>query len=103
MPFLKIDLERFWPFEDIGLDFNRHVATRILKLKKLKAIYSYEDCALKSFQVGRRLGLRCIYELPIGYWRVAHEIFSLEKEVNPEWATTLEGLRDSKEKLAAKD
>jgi len=103
MPFVKNYVSSILPFDDIYRDFDCHVASRIRELEKLKAIYAYEDYALNSFQAARKLGLRCIYDLPIGYWRAAHEIFSLEREINPEWITTLGALRDSQEKLAAKD
>src|SRR5439155_15859416 len=44
-----------------------------------------------------------VYDLPIGYWRVGQRIFAEECEREPEWAPTLTGIRDSKEKLARKD
>ena len=42
-------------------------------------------------------------ELPIGYWRAARAIFREEREREPEWASTLEGLGDSEAKLERKD
>ena len=44
-----------------------------------------------------------MYDLPIGYWRSLHKILSEEKEINPEWAMTLTGLKDSENKLKKKD
>jgi len=69
----------------------------------LKAVYAYEDCALKSFQKAKKWGIQCIYDLPIGYWRAAHQIFEKERTMQPGWACTLAGLSDSTDKLARKD
>jgi len=64
--------------------------------------YAYEDGALESFGAARDRGLKRIYDLPIGYWRVGQKIFAEEKEREPEWAPTLTGTLDSAEKLARK-
>ena len=55
------------------------------------------------FRQAHELGLKCIYELPIGYWRAARDIFKEEAELEPEWAETLIGNLDSDEKLRRKD
>jgi alpha-maltose-1-phosphate synthase len=83
--------------------FDRHVAARLPRLQRLQAVYAYEDGALHTFQAAERLGLRCIYDLPIGYWRSAQQIFQEERELQPEWACTLTGLADSRAKLERKD
>jgi alpha-maltose-1-phosphate synthase len=68
-----------------------------------RAVYAYEDGALESFRTARDRGLKRIYDLPIGYWRVGQKIFAEEKEREPEWAPTLTGTRDSADKLERKD
>jgi glycosyltransferase involved in cell wall biosynthesis len=73
------------------------------KAKGASAVYSYEDGALYTFQRAKEMKLQCMYDLPIGYWRSMHNLLSVEKELNPEWTTTLGGLRDSLEKLNRKD
>lgn len=83
--------------------FDRHVATRLPRLAGLQAIYAYEDGALSTFQTAQSLGLRRFYDLPIGYWRSARQIFAEERELQPSWACTLTGLADSPAKLARKD
>jgi glycosyltransferase involved in cell wall biosynthesis len=83
--------------------FDRHVAARLPRLTCLQAVYGYEDGALFIFQAAERLGLRRIYDLPIGYWRSAQRIFQEERELQPEWASTLTGLADSRAKLERKD
>src|SRR5437016_6892259 len=94
-----------------GLD--RKVAERLRNIDPPKdgfaaannvdTVYAYEDAALESFRAARERGLKRIYDLPIGYWRVGHQIFAEEKEREPEWAPTLTGTLDSAEKLARKD
>ncbi|RWY48088.1 glycosyltransferase family 4 protein [Mucilaginibacter gilvus] len=87
-----------------GLD--SEVAKRILKLAKENkpaAVYAYEDGALQSFREAKQQGIKCIYDLPIGYWRAARVMLGAERERWPDWAPTLTGLRDSEAKLARKD
>ncbi|WP_158824910.1 glycosyltransferase family 4 protein [Mucilaginibacter lacusdianchii] len=85
--------------------FDKHVAAQLLKELKngAKAIYSYEDNALATFRRAKQLGLTCLYDLPIGYWRAAHRLLDEERERWPEWIPTLTGLKDPEEKLARKD
>jgi len=82
---------------------DRKVAERLRKIDNCNAIYAYEDGALQSFRAARDLGLKRIYDLPIGYWRVGQRIFAEEKEREPAWAPTLTGTLDSAEKLGRKD
>lgn len=68
-----------------------------------KAIYAYEDAALKSFKRAKQFGLTNFYDLSIGYWRMGAELLEAEKERRPDYAVTLTGLLNSAEKLARKD
>lgn len=68
-----------------------------------KAVYAYEDGALESFRKAHTLGIKSLYDLPIGYWRTAHKLMEVEREKWPDWAPTLTGLRNSEAKLARKD
>jgi glycosyltransferase involved in cell wall biosynthesis len=49
-------------------------------------VYSYDHCSLESFGVAKTRGIRCIYDLPIGYWRAFREICRDEPLRWPEWA-----------------
>lgn len=87
-------------------NLDHKVADRLSSLKngnKPDAIYAYEDGALQSFTRANQLGIKCIYDLPIGYWRAAREMLGAERERWPDWAATLTGLRDSQPKLDRKD
>ena len=83
-------------------DLDRKVAKRIAA-KSFRAVYAYEDGALESFRAAKRAGTRCLYDLPIGYWRAAQRFLDTERERWPQWAATMPGFRDSADKLARKD
>jgi glycosyltransferase involved in cell wall biosynthesis len=68
-----------------------------------KAVYAYEDAALKSFSIAKQNGLTNFYDLSIGYWRRGIDILEKEKERQPLYANTLTGLLNSAQKLARKD
>src|SRR5207248_1112615 len=82
---------------------DRHVARRLASRPQLNAVYAYEDGALNLFLAAKRAGCKCIYDLPIGYWRAARKIQKEEAELQPQWAATLSGNLDSAEKLDRKD
>ena len=67
------------------------------------AVYGYEDGAYASFREAKSLGIKCLYDLPIGYWRSMHRLLSEERERRPQWAGTLTGFHDSPTKLQRKD
>jgi glycosyltransferase involved in cell wall biosynthesis len=68
-----------------------------------RLVYAYEDGALETFRESNRQGISSVYELPIIYWRLAHQILGEERELRPAWASTLDALRDSPAKLQRKD
>lgn len=84
---------------------DRHVASKIQRMGSgtASAIYAYEDGASYSFNAAKTVGIKCLYDLPIGYWRAARKLLSEERERRPEWAATLTGFMDSEAKLARKD
>ncbi len=66
-------------------------------------VYAYEDGALETFRAAKRLGVKCIYDLPIGYYRSARNVFEYEKKNNPEFFSILQGFEDSDEKGERKE
>lgn len=70
---------------------------------KISAVYCYEDGALETFKIAKQLNIKCIYELPIGYWRTHHRLNQEESALQPEWANTWSATQDSTTKLARKD
>lgn len=88
--------------DSVYRDLDRQVAKRVAK-QRFDAVYAYEDGAVESFRAAKQVGTKCLYDLPIGYWRAARELLSRERERWPEWSATLSGFRDSPDKLARKD
>lgn len=84
-------------------DLDRKAAGLLRQATAVQGVYAYEDGALALFAEARARGLPRCYELPMGYWREAQHIFAEEAACQPEWSSTLDGLRDSPEKLARKD
>ncbi|WP_162052641.1 glycosyltransferase family 4 protein [Pontibacter pamirensis] len=86
-------------------DLDRRVANSLQNTSSRGAsmIYAYEDGAVASFRVAKRLGMRCLYDLPTGHWRAARRLLEKESERWPEWLSTMTGFKDSEAKLARKD
>jgi len=85
--------------DQAGADFIRSKS----RCLEIDAVYGYEDGSLQTFQAAKEIGLSCIYDLPIGYWRTARQLLITEQEKWPEWASTLTSFKDSPEKLSRKD
>lgn len=94
---------RAFSIDGIYRDLDNYVARNLSRYKNIAAVYAYEDGAVHQFKRAHELGLRCLYDLPIGYWRVNREISIEEAELQPEWKGTLNALADCDEKLASKD
>jgi starch synthase len=84
-------------------DLDAYVARSLRQFPDAKAVFAYEDGALQEFREAKAQGMRCIYDLPIGYWRANRTISLEEAELQPEWRGTLNSLSDSDEKCALKD
>lgn len=92
--------ERGWACVDaVWRETDRRAAAR---LEGAGAAYAYEDGALETFREAGRRGIARFYDLPIGYHEAAQRLFQEERELMPEFASSLTGLRDSPEKLERK-
>jgi glycosyltransferase involved in cell wall biosynthesis len=92
-------IDRVWTNLDaVASDYLQQNHERL----KIRGVYVYEDCAARSFESARELGLRRVYDLPIAYWETAQRLLRDEAQRYPEWEPTLGGTRDSGEKLARK-
>ncbi len=91
--------------DEVYKSLDKYVAKKLSAEKRqgIAVIYAYEDGAYYSFQKARELYIKCVYDLPIGYWRSMHALLEAEKEINPGWAATMDGLKDSPGKLSRKD
>ena len=93
----------FLSIDAVHRSLDRRVARHLPSSPKVKAIYAYDGGALETFRAARNLGMKCIYEHPIAYWRKIQEYQREEAQLHPEWAPTLGALGDSEEKLLRKD
>jgi alpha-maltose-1-phosphate synthase len=84
-------------------DLDKYVARSLKSFPQVRAVYAYEDGARYQFAEVKKVGVRCLYDLPIGYWRENRRISLEETELQPEWRGTLNALADSERKLASKD
>lgn len=84
---------------------DRRVGRRFASSRRgaLQGIYAYEDGASDSFRICQEFGGKCLYELPIGYWRVWKDLRDEERLREPQWSSTLQGGSDSDDKLARKE
>jgi glycosyltransferase involved in cell wall biosynthesis len=82
---------------------DKKVADSLGKFPNLRAVYAYEDGCVAQFARAHAMGLQCLYDLPIGYWRANREMSMEEAELQPEWKGTLNALADGDAKLARKD
>ena len=95
----------FFCIDKVYQKHDKWVANNLVKAKKegITGVYAYEDGALATFTKAKQLGISCIYDLPIGYWKSARLLMQKEFDINPEWSTTLTGFSDSQTKLDKKD
>ena len=95
----------FFCIDKVYQKHDKWVANNLVKAKKegITGVYAYEDGALVTFTKAKQLGISCIYDLPIGYWKSARLLMQKEFDINPEWSTTLTGFSDSQTKLDKKD
>lgn len=92
--------------EYINRSFDLAVSKKMEKMAQkgeVGYIYAFEDIALDSFKMAKQLGIKCVYDLPIGYWEYGRKLLSEEAERLPEWSITLTGgIDDPQPKLDRK-
>lgn len=105
LDFLLTHEKGFFCIDKVYENHDKWVSKNLVKAKKdgIKGVYAYEDGALFTFAKAKQLGLFCIYDLPIGYWKSARSLMQKEFEINPDWSSTLTGFSDSSDKLNKKD
>ena len=84
-----------------GAEYLRSNAVR----DHIHAVYCYEDTALETFRRAKALGIRCLYDLPIGYFPAAQRIRDEDRDRMPEFADafSLDGVPEPPEKLERKE
>ena len=98
--------EKLFSIDNVSLNLSKKVAHYIERNsndERIKNVYGYEDSALSAFEAASKHDIRCIYELPIAYWKHMHDLLAQEMELRPEWGPTLVFDQDSSEKLERKE
>jgi glycosyltransferase involved in cell wall biosynthesis len=90
-------------YDRVCAELDRAAARRLERAGSVGGVYCYDGCAEQTFAAAQRLGVRRIFELPIGYYRAWAEMVDEERALSPEWAATLTGVKNSAEKLERKD
>lgn len=105
LEFLVKHEKGFFSIDRIYKNHDKWVASKLVQAKKdkISGVYAYEDGALATFTKAKQLGIHCIYDLPIGYWKSARLLMQDEFQINPDWSKTLTGFNDSQDKLNKKD
>jgi glycosyltransferase involved in cell wall biosynthesis len=89
-------------YQDLDRAVTRRIAVARNSEEQLSGLYGYEDGCLESFRAAKKMGLKCLYDLPIAYWEVVRKLMEEERERLPEWEPTMMGTHDSAAKLARK-
>ena len=84
-----------------GRRFDRRVADLIAP--KHECLYAYEDFCATSYQRAKEQGVTCVYDLPIGFYQEAQEIFQLELENDGTLRPFLDVLSETPLKLDRKE
>lgn len=95
----------FFCIDSIYYNLDRQISKKLKEAKKdgVTAVYAYEDGALETFKVAKKLKLECIYDLPIAYHVFLQKLLHEEAIRKPNWAFTLGGgINDSVKKLERK-
>lgn len=97
--------ETGWACVDAVFHDLDHTAAKVIVRShhQANAILAYEDGAEACFTAAKAAGWTTVYHLPIAYGPYARHIFLEEAQRLPEWASTLQGNRDSPAKLARKE
>jgi len=90
-------------FDAVAGALERDVAALVRSGPPLAGVYASDTCALEVFEAAKARGIRRIFDLATGHYRAALKIAEEERELRPEWASTLAGMHDSEEKFARKD
>ena len=85
----------------IYTSLDRHVAKH--HLQGLDAVYAYEDGAATTFQAAKQQGIRCLYDLPIAFYRTSRTLLAQEAERFPDLASALQATQEPTWKLERKE
>jgi starch synthase len=102
-----LNLKKFYHFEqsifstysvykDLDIRVSKYIKSNT---KNIDAIYSYEDCALNSFEVAKKIGIKTIYDLTSPYWILKEKLLKEEVNLQPQWNLTTSEISSIKKNL----
>ena len=75
-------LNDFFSENKLYVRFDKEASNKIKKIHTINKVYAYEGSALETFRVAKKMGIQCIYEMPINYWREKKNIINKEYHKN---------------------
>ncbi len=85
----------------IYASLDRYVSSKYLD--GLSAVYAYEDCAAETFNESKKCGIKCLYDLPIAFYKTAQKIQKDEAELFPEFSSSLKAINEPEWKIERKE
>ena len=85
----------------VYIPLDRHVSRH--HLQDISAVYCYEDGAATTFREAKRQGIKCLYDLPIPFYRTSKAIQAQEAELFPELASTIDAIKEPSWKIERKE
>jgi glycosyltransferase involved in cell wall biosynthesis len=83
-------------YKDLDIRVSKYIKSNT---KNIDAIYSYEDCALNSFEVAKKIGIKTIYDLTSPYWILKEKLLKEEVNLQPQWNLTTSEISSIKKNL----
>jgi len=97
----RLGLDYFGSADWLYYTLDQHVAK--YHLLGIHAIYAYEDGAASTFQIAKKRGIVCFYDLPIAYYKLSQKIQAEEAQRFPDLAEYLKATREPSWKIERKD
>lgn len=57
-------------------------------------LIGYDSCSLEAFLMVKKSGITCVLDQVVGSWSAGKKILDLERELNPDFASTIPEFRD---------
>jgi glycosyltransferase involved in cell wall biosynthesis len=89
------------PIDWVYASLDRHVAQH--HLQEIDAVYAYEDGAATTFHAAKQQGIKCLYDLPIPFYRTVHDIQREEANRFPSLSAGLRATHEPADKLQRKE
>ncbi|MGB3495758.1 MAG: glycosyltransferase family 4 protein [Elainellaceae cyanobacterium] len=96
----SLNLDRRSLIDWVYASLDRHTAHH--HLNSIDAIYAYEDESATTFERAKQLGIRCLYDLPIPYYKTSQRIQAEEAELFPALKSSMSAIQEPAWKLERK-